>query len=153
MFAAMASSHCKGACGISAQVTEGYNGFCYVYEGSGTIGGASASPQTAMVMGPGASSSRHHLMGTSIGFQSYQLQSPDHSGGFKPLVKATRMVLNCGATCASNTCLHSAQCLGTPQLENPSLRIFRGPQNSAFIVSLPGSCCEMLRTSLSLVSR
>ena len=34
-------------------MTEGFNGFCYVYEGSGTIGGSEATPQSAMVMGPG----------------------------------------------------------------------------------------------------
>lgn len=47
---------------INLQVTEGFNGFCYVYEGSGTIGGAKASPQNAMVMGPGE---------TPVGYRVY----------------------------------------------------------------------------------
>ena len=38
------------------QVPEAYNGFCYVYEGSGKIGGTKASEQQALVMGKGAPS-------------------------------------------------------------------------------------------------
>ena len=37
------------------QVDEDYNGFCYVYDGSGIIGGTRAGEQQALVMGKGAS--------------------------------------------------------------------------------------------------
>ena len=35
-------------------MNEEFNGFCYVYEGSGTIGGSKAGEQQALVMGKGA---------------------------------------------------------------------------------------------------
>ncbi len=42
-------------CGMCLQVNEEFNGFCYVYEGKGTIGGTKAGEQQALVMGKGAS--------------------------------------------------------------------------------------------------
>lgn len=35
------------------QVPQEYNGFCYVYEGAGKIGGAKARPEQNLVMGEG----------------------------------------------------------------------------------------------------
>ena len=38
----------------NVQVPEEFSGFCYVYEGSGKVGGTKASEQQALVMGKGA---------------------------------------------------------------------------------------------------
>ena len=48
------------------QVTEGFNGFCYVYEGAGKIGGSSAHPQHALVLGPGELYSSSTMEATSM---------------------------------------------------------------------------------------
>ena len=45
----------QSLCGMCLQVDEEFNGFCYVYEGKGTIGGTKAGEQQALVMGKGAS--------------------------------------------------------------------------------------------------
>ncbi len=39
---------------LSQEVPRGWNGFCYVYEGSGRIGGAKAKIEQNLVMGDGA---------------------------------------------------------------------------------------------------
>ena len=47
------------------QVPEEFNGFCYVYEGSGKIGGTKASEQQALVMGKGAHSAIAAIVSTA----------------------------------------------------------------------------------------
>ncbi|KAG2447312.1 hypothetical protein HYH02_007642 [Chlamydomonas schloesseri] len=38
---------------FTQEVPEGWNGFCYVYEGEGKISGSRAQPEQTLVLGPG----------------------------------------------------------------------------------------------------